>query len=103
MLSEFFMKIHLGRPVLCAGLVPKRMQMAWRDVRNKFDCGVYRMRHIETFMGQAVSRWDCGIVKGDSAILHKLHLQYMKDLVVSEYNLHRSRNLARVYQSITGP
>nr|GLL16765.1 uncharacterized protein LOC109189578 isoform X1 [Ipomoea trifida] len=27
MLSEFFDKIHAGRSVLCAGLVPKRMQM----------------------------------------------------------------------------
>nr|GMD04026.1 zinc finger BED domain-containing protein RICESLEEPER 2-like [Ipomoea batatas] len=55
MLSEFFDKIHAGRSVLCAGLVPKRMQMPWRDFKNKSDYGVYLLRHMETFVGQGVS------------------------------------------------
>nr|GME02850.1 zinc finger BED domain-containing protein RICESLEEPER 2-like [Ipomoea batatas] len=55
MLSEFFDKIHAGRSVLCAGIVPKRMQMPWRDFKNKSDYGVYLMRHMETFVGQGVS------------------------------------------------
>lgn len=55
MLSEFFDKIHAGRSVLCAGLMPKRMQMPWRDFKNKSDYGVYLMRHMETFVGQGVS------------------------------------------------
>nr|GMC82812.1 zinc finger BED domain-containing protein RICESLEEPER 2-like [Ipomoea batatas] len=98
---EFFTKTHPGRSMLCAGLEPKRMQMPWRDFNNKIDCGVYLMRHMETFTSQAVRYWDCGLVKGEYSMLHKLRLQYMKDLVLSEYNLHRSRNLARAYQSIS--
>nr|GMD59520.1 zinc finger BED domain-containing protein RICESLEEPER 2-like [Ipomoea batatas] len=85
MLSEFFDKIHAGRSVLCAGLVPKRMQMPWRDFKNKSDYG------------------DCGLVKGDYSMLRKLRLQYIKELTVSEFNLHRSRNLAWAYPSIKAP
>lgn len=103
MLSEFYNKVHNGRSILCAGLVPKRMQMAWCDSRNKIDCGVYLMRHMESFLGQGVLDWDCGLVKEEYSTLHKLRLQYMKELVVSEYNLHRGRNLSRAYQSIGGP
>nr|GMD08078.1 Peptidase C48, SUMO/Sentrin/Ubl1 [Ipomoea batatas] len=29
----------------------KMMKMAWRDNRKKIDCGVFLMRHIETFRG----------------------------------------------------
>nr|GMC69146.1 uncharacterized protein LOC109168900 [Ipomoea batatas] len=53
MLQEFFSKTHPGKSVLAAGLEPKRMQMPWRDVKNKIDCGVYLMRHMETFTGQS--------------------------------------------------
>nr|GMD24012.1 zinc finger BED domain-containing protein RICESLEEPER 2-like [Ipomoea batatas] len=103
MLQEFFTKTHPGRLVLCVGLEPKRMQMPWRDVNNKIDCGVYLMRHMEVFTGQAVSHLDCGLVKGDYCILHRLRLQYMKGIVLLEYNLHRSRNLARACHSISAP
>nr|GMD76216.1 uncharacterized protein LOC109168900 [Ipomoea batatas] len=63
MLQEFFTKSHPGRSILCAGVEPKIMQMPWRDVNNKIDCGVYLMRHMETYTGQAVLTWDCGLVK----------------------------------------
>lgn len=103
MLSEFYNKVHNGRSILCAGLVLKRMQMSWHDSKNKTDCGVYLMRHMESFVGQGVSNWDCGLVKGDYSTLHKLRLQYMKEVAVSEYNLHRARNLRRAYLLIGGP
>nr|GMD17546.1 uncharacterized protein LOC109193148 isoform X2 [Ipomoea batatas] len=56
-----------------------------------------------TFTGQSFKHWDCGLVKGDFTMLHKLRLQYMKDLVLSEYNLYRDKNLARAYESINDP
>nr|GMC71114.1 uncharacterized protein LOC109155335 [Ipomoea batatas] len=36
----------------------KRMKMAWRDNRNKIDCGVFLMRHMETFRGQLPELWN---------------------------------------------
>nr|GMC82520.1 uncharacterized protein LOC109168900 [Ipomoea batatas] len=103
MLQEFFTKSHPGRSILCAGVEPKIMQMPWRDVNNKIDCGVYLMRHMETYTSQVVSAWDCGLVKGEYSMLQKLRIKYMNELVLSDYNLHRSSNLARAHQSISGP
>nr|GME13353.1 zinc finger BED domain-containing protein RICESLEEPER 2-like [Ipomoea batatas] len=103
MLSEFYKIISLGRSILCAGVDGKRMQMAWRDHKNKIDCGVFLMRHMETYLGQGVKKWDCGLVKGGTSKLHKLRIRFMKDLAISEYNIHRSRNLSRAYQYINAP
>nr|GLL27285.1 uncharacterized protein LOC109155335 [Ipomoea trifida] len=36
----------------------KRMKMGWRDNKNKIDCGVFLMRHMETFRGQLPEHWD---------------------------------------------
>nr|GMC88985.1 uncharacterized protein LOC109168900 [Ipomoea batatas] len=103
MLQEFFTKSHPGRSILCAGLEPKQMQIRWRVPNNKIDCGVYLMRHMESFAGQPVKQWNCGLVKGDQSMLHKLRLRYMKELAVSEYNIHNATNVARAYQSINAP
>nr|GMD63696.1 uncharacterized protein LOC109155335 [Ipomoea batatas] len=40
-----------------AKLKVKRMRMPWRDNHNKIDCGVFLMRHMETFGGQLVDLW----------------------------------------------
>nr|GMC89720.1 zinc finger BED domain-containing protein RICESLEEPER 2-like [Ipomoea batatas] len=103
MLSEFYNTISPGRSILCAGVDVKRMQMAWRDSKNKIDCGVFLMRHMETYLSQGVSNWDCGLVKGDTSDLHKLRMRCMKEFSISKYNIHRSRNLSRAYQSISAP
>nr|GMC89125.1 uncharacterized protein LOC109168900 [Ipomoea batatas] len=60
-------------------------------------------KYGESLEDMGVLDWDCGLVKEEYSTLHKLRLQYMKELVVSEYNLHRGRNLSRAYQSIGGP
>nr|GMD28507.1 uncharacterized protein LOC109146919 [Ipomoea batatas] len=70
MLQEFFTKSHPGRSILCAGLEPKQMQMRWRVPNNKIDCGVYLMRHMESFAGQPVKQWNCGLVKGDQRVVN---------------------------------
>lgn len=45
---------------------PKRLQMPWRDAVNKRDCGVFTMRHMESFEGQDAKDWGCSLNKGDS-------------------------------------
>lgn len=32
--------------------------MTWKNRENKVDCGVYAMRHMETYKGNP--NWDCG-------------------------------------------
>lgn len=64
MLFEFFRLIRPGKSAICACLEGKRMQMSWWDSKNKTDCGVFLMRHMEMYVGQAVLKWKCGLVKG---------------------------------------
>jgi len=42
MMSEFYKTISLGKSILCAGVDGMRMQIAWRDHKNKIDCGGWR-------------------------------------------------------------
>ncbi|KAI3744508.1 hypothetical protein L1987_57591 [Smallanthus sonchifolius] len=35
-----------------------RVEMPWRMLHNKVDCGIFAMRHMETFIGSTT--WQCG-------------------------------------------
>ncbi|KAL8225970.1 hypothetical protein R6Q57_018527 [Mikania cordata] len=40
---------------------PKRLSMPWRTLNNSIDCGVFAMRHMETFKDTSVKEWKCGL------------------------------------------
>ncbi|KAH6771911.1 hypothetical protein C2S52_005352 [Perilla frutescens var. hirtella] len=52
------LKVRSGT-VRCAYLA--RLDMNWRDKENNNYCGVYTMRHMETYMGQSSKSWDCNL------------------------------------------
>nr|GLL49711.1 uncharacterized protein LOC109164944 [Ipomoea trifida] len=70
-------------------LIPKRMQMSWRNRTILEDSDIYTMRHMESYLGQGVSRWECGIVKGDMHMLNDLRKKFMHDILVSNINSHK--------------
>ncbi|WOG93108.1 hypothetical protein DCAR_0312389 [Daucus carota subsp. sativus] len=35
-----------------------RLQMKWRTTNNSIDCGIFAMRHMETYKGNGVRSWD---------------------------------------------
>ena len=39
-----------------------RLTLKWRDHQNKDDCCVYAMRHMETYFGQSMAIYRCGLV-----------------------------------------
>ena len=41
------------------GITPVRMEMKWRTKDNGIDCGIFCMRHMECYNGEAVEKWDC--------------------------------------------
>nr|GME19813.1 uncharacterized protein LOC109189836 [Ipomoea batatas] len=81
--------------------VTKRMPMKWRDSRNTIDCGVYVMRHMESFFGESVGSWVCGLAKGDRAELNRLRLHYMKEMCTVDVNVHRTSNVARALRFVS--
>nr|GMC84583.1 uncharacterized protein LOC109155335 [Ipomoea batatas] len=76
-----------------AKLKLKRMKMSWRDNKNKVDCGVFLMRHMETFRGQLPELWDCGLEKENKDQLNVLRIKYLTALVMSDVNEHKAWNI----------
>ncbi|KAJ0591743.1 putative Ulp1 protease family catalytic domain, papain-like cysteine peptidase superfamily [Helianthus annuus] len=41
-------------------VIPKRLEIEWATVRNSVDCGVFAMRHMETWFGETDLKCDSG-------------------------------------------
>ena len=39
-----------------------RLEMKWRTLHNKLDCGVFAMRHMETYKGNGLRTWDAKLL-----------------------------------------
>ncbi|KAK9697834.1 hypothetical protein RND81_08G064400 [Saponaria officinalis] len=81
------------------GLESVVVKMSWRSTTNVDDCGVYTMRHMETFKGDP--KWVCGLKKNDVATLEKLRLSYcgalvfFKGIVVSKMIIDRAQEFTK--------
>ncbi|VFQ95891.1 unnamed protein product [Cuscuta campestris] len=65
---------------------PKRLQLAWRDSTAVFDYGVITMWHMETYTGQELKQWECGLKKGDERAVNALRTKYCAAIVESDIN-----------------
>ncbi|KAK9750032.1 hypothetical protein RND81_02G168200 [Saponaria officinalis] len=70
-----------SKGVAVDGMEPVVIKMSWRSTTNVDDCGVYVMRHMETFKGDP--KWGCGLKKNDDGTLYKLRLSYCANLSFS--------------------
>ena len=43
--------------------------MPWRSLSNKNDCGVFLMRHMQTYEAEDAEKWECGLEKDNVSIL----------------------------------
>ncbi|KAJ0623782.1 putative papain-like cysteine peptidase superfamily [Helianthus annuus] len=67
-----------------------RKEMDWRTLQNGVDCGVFTMRHMETYKGK--SPWNPGFVNEDKKTIQDsqlrfLRYRYLSKIVLSDYNL----------------
>ncbi|XP_019169052.1 PREDICTED: uncharacterized protein LOC109164944 [Ipomoea nil] len=98
-LASFFVAIKLPDRADCVRhLKPKRMHMSWRDATILEDSVIYIMRHMESYLGQGVSNWECGLVKGDRDILNDLRKRFMHDILVSNINMHKHSVIQRALE-----
>lgn len=68
---------------------PNRYRMKWRTKENFIDCGIFVMRHMETYKGETVSKYDCGLDKefgGQDGQLQKLRNKYLCKILLSSMN-----------------
>ncbi|KAH6778314.1 hypothetical protein C2S51_009626 [Perilla frutescens var. frutescens] len=70
--------------VRCAYLA--RLDMNWRDIENNNYCGVYTMRHMETYMGQSSKAWNCNLEKGNVSQMNVLCMEYCASILSSSLN-----------------
>jgi len=85
-----------------------RLEMPWRTLSNVVDCGVFLMRHMETFKGSSLKEWEqeCGLLNevDDEGMLtgkqqqqlDVLRRKYLAKILLSEQNLSRNVVLQRV-------
>nr|GLL37358.1 uncharacterized protein LOC109155335 [Ipomoea trifida] len=87
MLAEYFhTKEDDAKSNLVKALTPARLRMSWRDNSNKVDCGVFTMRHMETYMGKGTKGWDCGLEKENKERLNNARVKYLAEIVNSPVN-----------------
>ncbi|KAJ0791327.1 putative Ulp1 protease family catalytic domain, papain-like cysteine peptidase superfamily [Helianthus annuus] len=71
-----------------------RKEMDWRTLENGVNCGVFTMRHMETYKGK--TPWNLGFVNEDrkdvqDSKLRFLRYCYLSKIVLSDYNLIRKQ------------
>lgn len=69
---------------------PQVLQMPWRTKNNGVDCGVFAMRHMETYMGGGLKNWKSGLLNESTdqkTQLNRLRCKYVTKIIKSEVNL----------------
>ncbi|XP_065859374.1 uncharacterized protein [Euphorbia lathyris] len=63
------------------------MNMKWRGKTNHNDCGIFLLKHMETYMGQSVNEWDIGLTKNSKEKeFRKLRVQYCWTILLNPRN-----------------
>lgn len=72
------------------------IQTTWQTNNNVVDCGVFLMRHMETFDGTTDGKWSCGFVEESAEQdrqLHRLRRKYATKILTSEENTLKAKVL----------
>ena len=72
----------------------ERLLMSWRTEENSIDCGIFLMRHMETYMGYTSAKnWRCGLKDEgpeQQAQINELRKKYLSKILRSDVNINRS-------------
>ncbi|KAL8247695.1 hypothetical protein R6Q59_008911 [Mikania micrantha] len=74
-------------------LKPKKLEMPWQTEKNFVDCGIFAMRHMETYMGKEIKEWkeDCAILEESSGKQNEqlldLRYKYLSKILLSDINI----------------
>lgn len=70
-------------------------ELPWVLKEPNNDCGVYVMRHMETFMSTPSGKWSCGMSKKSKKQIRTMRVRYCASILGWEKNEHRDENLTR--------
>ncbi|GJX94285.1 hypothetical protein Tco_0348871 [Tanacetum coccineum] len=77
--------------------MPCKLEMAWRTTNNDKYCGVFLMRHMETYEGTSLASWNTGLKPegdGKNAQLDDIWKKYVTRLLVWKNNMLQVKVLA---------
>ncbi|KAM0065964.1 putative Ulp1 protease family catalytic domain, papain-like cysteine peptidase superfamily [Helianthus debilis subsp. tardiflorus] len=87
---------------------PVSLKFPWQTMYNGVDCGIFVMRHTETFKGTSVREWNCGlsperdimreVLKDESKELCDLRIKYFSKILLSDVNSLRSKLEKEVHE-----
>jgi len=64
----------------------ERLQMPWRTGQNVIDCGLFVMRHMETYKGTEVNNWECGF--SNEGLLQRFQINNLRVKYLAKILLH---------------
>ena len=66
---------------------PTILKMSWRTKKEKIDCGLYMMLHMEHYQGKSGPKWDTGMLK-ENDINHRMQTNNLRAKYVTKMMLH---------------
>ncbi|KAK9078728.1 hypothetical protein SSX86_002785 [Deinandra increscens subsp. villosa] len=84
----------------------KRLEMDWRTENNHIDCGIFLMRHMETYLG--IDDWNCGFDKEENGnhpmLIEDLRRKYIAKILLHDTNESKefTVDLMKKYAEIPG-
>ncbi|KAL8244170.1 hypothetical protein R6Q59_010428 [Mikania micrantha] len=66
------------------------LDLSWKTTKNGVDCGVFSMRHMETYMGGGLKKWKTGLnqeSESQSRQLNQLRFKYLCKILLSNVNI----------------
>nr|GMD66194.1 uncharacterized protein LOC109153584 [Ipomoea batatas] len=101
--SEYLMKRgHTSLAEKIPKLPVELVKMNWRTADNKTDCGLYCMRHMETYMGNP--QWKCGFTpkNPNDPYLASLRALYTSRILMMPVNVHKATVIRNAEEHFIG-
>nr|GMD50415.1 uncharacterized protein LOC109150823 [Ipomoea batatas] len=101
--SEYLMKRgHTSLAERITKLPVELVKMNWRTADNKTDCGLYCMRHMETYMGNR--QWKCGFTpkNPNDPYLASLRALYASRIIMMPVNVHKANVIRNAEEHFIG-
>nr|GEZ86515.1 C2 calcium-dependent membrane targeting [Tanacetum cinerariifolium] len=97
--GEYLVRLNHNKAADVLTVEVKRENFYWQTDKKTYDSGVFLMRHMEAYMGNVMSKWECGLEaegKNQNTLLSRLRKRYAVTLLLSECNLHRDNIRAQL-------
>ncbi|XP_056691771.1 uncharacterized protein [Spinacia oleracea] len=75
------------------------VKMKWRSMKDYTNCGVYVMKHMETYTGDPEHEWICDLKANDTNQIRKLRVTFCGLLMLSKQNEMHESNINEAWRS----